>query len=772
MTRYKKADFEEDISSIGSVQLTEGVSSTATHIRYHTGTSLWKTRTLLEKCLLLGIASLVLVIFVLMMALNASRRDSGLHFLHVNTKEDPYCLTETCIRTAASLISSIDRGVNPCDDFYQFACGNWVKANPIPDGKSMWGTFIKLDQQNQLIVKTSLEKPFDDLKSKAEKKAKLYYMSCMDVNETIEELGAKPMLDLLKEVGGWNISGEFNISTWNLQRTLHILQNHYNMGGLFSWAVQEDDRNSSLHIIQVDQGGLTLPTRDTYLNTTANEKILHAYLDYMTEIGVLLGGADRNSTRDQMKAVIQFETRLAEITIPPDERRDEEKMYNLMAIAELQDLAPFMSWIDYFIDALRNVRKKVTDKEKIVVYAPKYLSNLTVVMNDYMATTEGNITINNYLVWQTVRTLTSCLSRPFRDAYKGLRKALVGTEGGEEPWRYCVTDTNNVLGFAVGAMYVREVFQGKSKAMAQEMIDEVKTAFKENLKDLEWMDEETRRLAEEKADAITDMIGFPDYILDPKQLDEKYRDLDVNEDKYFMNNLYANQYTLKQNLMKLGRPVNKTRWNMTPPTVNAYYTPTRNQIAFPAGILQAPFFDVNHQRALNFGAMGVVMGHELTHAFDDQGREYDKFGNMHQWWNNKTIEKFKKQADCVVQQYSKYEANGKHINGKQTLGENIADNGGLKAAFRAYLDWASRNPEEPPLPALNMTHQQLFFLSFAQVWCSASTEEATNLQVEKDAHATPKFRVVGSLSNFPEFARVYQCTEGSTMNPKEKCEVW
>ncbi|KAL1123319.1 hypothetical protein AAG570_002405 [Ranatra chinensis] len=596
-------------------------------------------------------------------------------------------------------------------------------------------------------------------------------MSCMDVNETIESLDGQPMLDLLKAVGGWSIAGDFDLSGWSLQQKLHKLQNRYNMGGLFSWAVQEDDRNSSLHIIQVDQGGLTLPTRDMYLNTTSNEKILHAYLEYMTEIGVLLGG-ERNTTRDMMKEVIEFETRLAEITVPADERRDEEKLYNNMAIAQLQELAPFINWLEYFTDALRVVQRKITDKGRVVVFAPKYLSNLTTIIEEYSNSTEGKIILNNYLVWQTVRSLTACLSKPFRDAYKVLRKALVGAEGGEEPWRYCVTDTNNVLGFAVGAMYVREVFRGDSKAKAEEMINNLRTAFKENLKELSWMDDETRQLAESKADAITDMIGFPDYILDPRQLDEKYKELEVSEHKYFLNNIHANQYNLKQNLKKLGQPVNKTRWNMTPPTVNAYYTPTRNQIAFPAGILQAPFYDVKQQQALNYGAMGVVMGHELTHAFDDQGREYDKYGNLHQWWNNKTIERFKKQTECVVKQYSNYYMNGKRINGKQTLGENIADNGGLKAAYRAYADWVKRYQEELPLPALNLTHKQLFFLSFAQVWCSASTEEATNLQVEKDAHATPKYRVIGSLSNLPEFAKDFNCPPGSNMNPRDKCVVW
>ncbi|KAF6212861.1 hypothetical protein GE061_010571 [Apolygus lucorum] len=775
MTRYKKADFEEDISSIGSVQLTEGVSSTATHIRYHTGTTFWKSRTVLEKCLIVSVVSLLVIVFILSLALSATGGPSR-YVQYAKVSESgagspKVCLSETCVKTAASLMSSIDKSVDPCDDFYEYACGNWIKANPIPDGKSMWGTFVQLETRNQLVLKTVLERPKTELKAGAEKKAKLYYLSCMDANETIETLGGKPMLDLLSTVGGWSVAGSFDVKRFNLQQKLQTLQNKYNMGGLFSWSVQEDDKNSSLHIIQVDQSGLTLPTRDKYLNKTANEKLLNAYLDYMTDMGVLLGG-ERNRTRGLMQDVLDFETRLAEITIPDEERRDEEKMYHQMAIAELQDRAPFLGWLEYFSDAFRSVKKKITDKDKIVLYAPSYLSNLTLIINEYHRTEKGNETLNNYLVWQMVNSLRSCLSKNFRDTYKGVKKALLGTEGGEESWRYCVQDTNNLMGFAVGAMYVREAFHNESKAKAEAMISDVRIAFKENLKALKWMDPETRKLAEEKADAITDMIGFPDFILDPKQLDDKYDELDIREDTYFQNNVNANIYTLKQNLKQLGQPVNRTRWSMTPPTVNAYYTPNRNQIAFPAGILQSPFYDVNHQAALNFGAMGVVMGHELTHAFDDQGREYDKHGNMHQWWNNKTIERFNVQTECVVKQYSSYEMGNKHINGKQTLGENIADNGGLKAAFRAYTDWAASHPEEAPLPGLNLTHKQLFFLSFAQVWCSASTEEATDLHVEKDTHSVPKYRVKGSLSNLPEFAENFNCPIGAKMNPKEKCVVW
>ncbi|XP_034950226.1 endothelin-converting enzyme homolog [Chelonus insularis] len=783
MAKYKQAEFEDEdscSSSIGSVILnSDGMSTSATtHIRYHSGMTIWKSRSMLERSLLIAVLGSLVINIVLSIVISIIRNECDhAPYLHVasNTEENlHYCSTEHCVTVAASIIDSINPSADPCDDFYEYACGGWIKKNPIPDGKSVWGTFGKLEQDNQLVVKNALEKSMQEIKSEAEKKAKLYYLSCMDANETIEKLGGQPMLDILENVGGWNISGDyFNISKWNLQTSMHVLQNVYNMGGLFTWAVNEDDKNSSRHIIQIDQGGLTLPTTDNYLNKSEHGKVLVAYLDYMTKIGVLLGGEEKETKR-QMQAVIDFETKLAEYTTPQEDRRDEEKLYNLMSIQELQEIAPFMSWLDYFQNATQLVGRKVNNKTMIVNFAPEYFKKISKLVSDYNSTTEGKIIINNYLIWQTVRSLTAFLSKPFRDAYKGLRKALIGSEGKEEQWRYCVSDTNNVMGFAIGAMFVREVFHGKSKPKAEEMIMNIREAFVKNFNNLEWMDAETRKLAEDKANAITDMIGFPYFILNPKELDKRYEDLIIKDDEYFYNNIRINKYTLKKNLEKINQSVNKTTWIMTPPTVNAYYTPTKNQIVFPAGILQSPFYDMENPNSLNYGGIGVVMGHELTHAFDDQGREYDLNGNLHKWWNNATIDRFKNQTECFVDQYNNYEINNHHINGRQTLGENIADNGGLKAAYHAYLNSTQKDSTSslflPGLPHLN--HRQLFFVNFAQVWCSVITPEALNLQVEKDSHCPPKFRVIGPLSNLPEFSQEFHCKKGSRMNPADKCEVW
>ncbi|KAJ8680284.1 hypothetical protein QAD02_016071 [Eretmocerus hayati] len=776
MMRYKQAEFEDDnTSSIGSIILnSDGISTSATHIRYRSGPSFWRSRTTLEKCLLIiCLASLMMTMVLYLIVMSSRKYCNKNQILHISSQEEdgPHCITEHCVTVAASIINGIDPSVNPCDDFYQYACGGWIKKNPLPDGKSMWGTFGKLDQDNQLVLKNVLERPITSMKSLSEQKAKQYYMSCMDANETIETLGAKPMLNLLDNVGGWSISGNFDVNTWTLQNSMHVLQNMYNMGGLFTWMVSEDDKNSSRYVLQVDQGGLTLPTPDNYLNKTEHGKILSAYLDYMVKIGVLLGG-EENATRKSMQDIIDFETKIAEITTPQEDRRDEEKLYHSMTIRELQEQAPFMSWYDFFQNATSMVNKRMTSKMKVVNFAPEFFTKLTKLIQDHEKTREGKTVLNNYLVWQTVRSFASCLSKPFRDAYKGLRKVLLGSEGREEQWRYCVSDTTNAMGFAIGAIFVREVFHGKSKPMAEQMINEIRIAFIKNLKNLDWMDAETRKSAEEKANAITDMIGFPDFILNPRELDEKYTDLFIEPTEYFLNNVRLNKYNLKKNLEKLDQPVNKTTWIMPPPTVNAYYTPPKNQIVFPAGILQSPFYDMENPSSLNFGGMGVVMGHELTHAFDDQGREYDLHGNLHQWWNNATIDRFKNRTECLVDQYGEFEIEGRHVNGRQTLGENIADNGGLKAAYHAYLNTKKDYKDQLPLPGLNLTHRQLFFLNFAQVWCSTTTSEAMGVQIDKDSHCPAQFRVIGTLSNLEEFSKEFRCPRGSKMNPVHKCEVW
>ncbi|XP_012937858.1 endothelin-converting enzyme homolog [Aplysia californica] len=540
----------------------------------------------------------------------------------------------------------------------------------------------------------------------------------------------------------------------------------------FDIGVAEDDKNSSANILQVDQGGLGLPDRDYYLNKTISEdKTLSAYLKYMVKVFTLLGAPNETYTTQMMTRVIEFETELANITTPDEERRDEEKMYHKYTLSNMTRTFNQVGWVHLVNHLLSVVSLSVQPTEHVVVYAPEYLEQMNTLLAHYRNTEDGLMVLTKYFLWHVVRDYVALLSKPFREAQKEFLESISGVQGNDDVWHTCITNTDSVLGFATGALFVKDTFKGESRGKAKEMIENVREAFKENLPRLKWMDPKTQAAAIDKANAVTDMIGYPTYILDTAKLDKKYEGLNINASDYFGNNLACLRFSIKKSLEKL-RKVPKNEWVMTPPTVNAYYTASKNTIVFPAGILQAPFFDKSFPQSLNYGAMGVVMGHELTHGFDDQGREFDKNGNLKQWWDPAAIRRFQEKTQCMVDQYSSYTIHGEHERGKQTLGENIADNGGLKSAYHAYKNWVSRNGEEQLLPAIGLSHQQLFFLSFAQVWCWNSKPESDHLQVIKDAHAPAKSRVIGPLSNSYDFAEVFKCPKNSKMNPQKKCEVW
>ncbi|XP_006017174.1 endothelin-converting enzyme 2 [Alligator sinensis] len=685
--------------------------------------------------------------------------------LGVQYNKDPShstCLTEACIHVASKILEALDRETDPCKDFYQYSCGGWIKRNPLPDGRSKWSTFNSIWDQNQAIMKHLLENTTFNSSSEAERKTQRYYLSCLK-EQKIEELGSQPLMDLIEKIGGWNITGPWSQN--NFMEVLKMVSGTYRASPFFTVYVGADSKSSNSNIIQVDQSGLFLPSRDYYLNKTANEKVLVTYLNYMVELGMLLGGA-QESTREQMQQVLELETQLANLTVPQDERRDDEKIYHKMSIAELQALAPAIDWLDFISYALSPL--ELADAEPVVVYGHEYLHQVSKLINS----TDRSI-LNNYMMWNLVQKTASSLDQRFETAQEKLLETLYGTKKSCTPrWQTCISNTDDTLGFALGSLFVKATFDRDSKAIAEEMISEIRTAFEEALDQLDWMDEKTKQAAKEKADAIYDMIGFPDFILDNKELDDVYDGYEVSEDSFFQNMLNFYNFSAKVMADQLRKPPNRDQWSMTPQTVNAYYLPTKNGIVFPAGILQAPFYARDHPKALNFGGIGVVMGHELTHAFDDQGREYDKEGNLRPWWQNSSLEAFKNRTECMTEQYSKYAVNGEHVNGKQTLGENIADNGGLKAAYNAYKAWLQRNGEEKRLPAVGLTNHQLFFVGFAQVWCSVRTPESSHEGLVTDPHSPDKFRVIGTLSNSRDFAEHFGCAASSPMNPGKHCDVW
>ncbi|KAM9409687.1 endothelin-converting enzyme 1 isoform 2-T4 [Pholidichthys leucotaenia] len=752
MSLYKRATLdEEDLIDSTSDDVYPSSPMQVTFLRGR-GPSCWPDRTQAERRLLFLVCVLSVGLFILLITTGVFYKQS----------HPGVCLTETCISVSSVVMGALDRSVDPCHDFYNFSCGGWVKKNPLPEGKSRWGPFSNLWEHNMLVMKHLLENTTMKGLSEAEKKAQQYYQACMN-EAKIEELGANPLKELIDQIGGWALTEPWGKD--NFQEVLRTVSGSLRTSPFFTVFVSTDSKNSNSNIIQVDQSSLGLPSRDYYLNKTANEKYLTAYLNFLVELGVLLDGSEETS-RAMMEEIMDFETTLANITVPQEERRDEEAIYNKMEVKDLARLAPAVDWMPYLTEVFAPV--PINDSEPVVVYATEYLQKVS----DLITQTNKSL-LNNYMVMKVVRKMVSVLDQKFQDAEQRFLEVMYGIKRSCTPrWKLCVSDTDSALGFALGAMFVKDTFSEDSKTIAEDMVEEIKRAFEDSLKYVSWMDTETKMALKEKADAIHNMVGYPEFIMNATKLDKVFNDFVVVPDLYFQNIKQYYNFSARVTADQLRKPTNRNQWSMTPPTVNAYYNPTKNEMVLPAGILQAPFYSHASPKALNFGGIGVVMGHELTHAFDDQGREYDKDGNLRPWWKNSSVTAFKKQTQCMVEQYGNYSINQESLNGRQTLGENIADNGGLKAAYKAYVNWIKKNGEEATLPALGMTNHQLFFVGFAQVWCSVRTPESSHEGMITDPHSPSRFRVIGTVSNSQEFSQHFGCKANTPMNPKHKCELW
>uniref|UniRef100_A0A1A8RA74 Endothelin-converting enzyme 1 n=3 Tax=Nothobranchius TaxID=28779 RepID=A0A1A8RA74_9TELE len=751
MSTYKRATLDEEdlVDSMG-----DDVYPSSMQVAFFQGrgTTCWQDKTQRERKLLYLVCILSLVSFVSAIA-------AGLFYKQAHPG---LCLTEPCITVGSTVAGALDRSVDPCQDFYNFACGGWVKNNPLPEGKSRWGPFSNLWEHNMLVMKRLLENTTMKGLSKAEEKAQRYYQACMNESK-MEELGAKPLQQLIQQIGGWALTERWDKQ--NFQEVLRKVSASLRTSPFFTVFVSTDSKNSNSNVIQVDQSNLGLPSRDYYLNKTANDKYLTAYLNFLVELGVLLGHSEEMS-RTLMTQIVDFETTLANITVPQEERRDEELIYHKIEAKDLKTLAPAVDWMPYLTEVFTPV--PINESEPVVVYAKEYLQKVS----DLITNTNKSL-LNNYMIMKVVRKMVSVLDQKFQDAEQRFLEVMYGTKKSCTPrWKLCVSDTDSALGFALGAMFVKDTFAEDSKAIAEEMVAEIKWAFEDSLKHVSWMDSETKKAAKEKADAIYNMVGYPEFIMNITKLDKVFNDFEVVSDLYFQNVMQYYNFSARVTADQLRKTPNRNQWSMTPPTVNAYYNPTKNEMVLPAGILQAPFYSLSYPKALNFGGIGVVMGHEMTHAFDDQGREYDKDGNLRPWWKNSSVEAFKKQTQCMVEQYGNYSVNKEPLNGKHTLGENIADNGGLKAAYKAYVNWIKKNGEEAALPALGLTNYQLFFVGFAQVWCAVRTPESSHEGVITDPHSPSRFRVIGTISNSQEFSKHFGCGADSPMNPKHKCELW
>ncbi|XP_076318577.1 neprilysin-1-like [Tachypleus tridentatus] len=712
-----------------------------------------RRRTRLERYLLVAVV-LLLVLCTVFVYLAVSGPQ---------TKDD-ICLSPACIKTAASLLMAMDKTVDPCENFFQYACGTWNKRHVIPEDRSSVSTFEVLADQLQIILKGLLEEAANPYDNSATVKAKTFYKSCVKMGQ-IDAIGDKPLHDIITSLGGWPVtSRNWTEPSWPIEKLLGLLRGDYNMGIIIEQWVGPDDKNSSVNIIQLDQMPLGLPSREYYLKRSS-ERERKAYLKLMIDVAVLFG-AEREYVKTEMEKVLNFEIQLANASIPKADRHDAGVMYNKMTVKELNELVPQISWLTYFNTFLPI---KVDEFEPVVVYVLTYFKQL----GQILAKSRRSV-IHNYAIWRFVNEMIPHLNGEYTQKLSEFRKVLLGVSANRVRWRQCIDLVNKKMGMAVGALFIRNNFDLSSKETALEMIHNIREAFNELLEENEWMNHETRTVAKEKANAITERIGYPELLTNPVELSKEYEMLVVHEDLYFVNVLNVLNFEASKNLVKLRQPVNKDKWTTGPAVVNAFYNPNKNTIVFPAGILQPLFYSHFFPKSLNYGGIGVVIGHEITHGFDDKGRQFDKDGNLKQWWDNGTIERFRERAQCIIDYYSSYvlEDIGLNVNGKMTQGENIADNGGLKQSYRAYKKWVQKHGKEPLLPGLHLNHDQLFFLNYAQIWCGTMRPEDSLSKIRSSVHSPGPIRVLGPLSNSYDFARAYNCPSGSRMNPKKKCSVW
>ncbi len=644
-------------------------------------------------------------------------------------------------------LGAIDRKANPCDDFYQFACGTWLKNNPIPNDHATWGRFSELDERNRAILRQILEEAAAGAKTGDANLQKIgdYYASCMD-ESGINAKGTGPLKPEFDRINAMANTGDLSTEVAHLHRL--------GVNVLFNLSSGQDLKDSNAVIGQADQGGLGLPEKDYYFRDDPKAvETRKEYVGYLTRMLVLLG-APAAEAEKRAEAVMQLETALAKASLDVTTRRDPEKVYHKMTLAEFEALSDSFSWSRYFA----------------VMQAPP-MPNLNVATPDFFKGQEALLKGTPLDVWKTYMTLRLVAGQAMllptafdKENFAFFGKFLTGAKEQRPRWKRCVQAADGDLGEAVGKAYVQRTFGEEGKQRTLDMVKKLEAAMGQDLQQLTWMTAQTKQKALEKLHAITNKIGYPDEWRD-------YSALRIVRGDAMGNSLRANEFEVNRQLQKIGKPVSRREWYMTPPTVNAYYDPQMNNINFPAGILQPPFFDKQADDATNYGAIGAVIGHELTHGFDDQGRQFDAMGNLTDWWTAADAKAFQERADCIVKEYAAFELpGGVHMKGELTLGENTADNGGLRIALMALAnDLAGKT-----LPKKDgFTEQQRFFLGWGQVWCNNETEEIQRMQAQTNPHAIDRFRVNGVVSNMPEFQSAFGCKAGQPMvRGAKSCRVW
>jgi putative endopeptidase len=643
-------------------------------------------------------------------------------------------------------VDMLDKNIDPCNDFYAYACSKWLVRNPIPADRSSWGRFNELQQRGEYIVREILEKAsaVRPDRSADEQKIGDYYASCMD-ESAVEKAGTKPLDPDFKSIAAIKSKGD-------LPREIVRLHREGN-GALFEFDSGADFKNASQIIAQVDQGGMGMPDRDYYFKDDPKSvELRQKYVEHVARMFVLLG--DKQATADaEAKVVMGIETELAKGALDQTTRRDPQKIYHKLSNQELAALSPAFNWNIYF----EGVGAPRFDSLNVV--EPDFFKNMQQVVNAHSLDEW-----KTYLRWHEVHANAPMLPAAFvNENFEFFGKTMQGTKELRPRWKRCVGFVNNDLGDAVGKIYVQQTFGAEGKERTLAMVDALEKALSEDISSLPWMSPDTKAQAIVKLHAITNRIGYTDKWRD-------YSALQVVRGDALGNSQRANQNDLQRRLNKIGKLLDKRDWPYPPMTINASYNPQENNITFPAGILQPPFYDNQADDAMNFGGIGAVIGHELTHGFDDQGSQFDAEGNLRDWWTPDDKKKFEERTSCVSNQYGNFVAvDDLKLNGKLTLGENAADNGGLRIAYMALL---SRMAGKEPPPIDGLTAKQRFFLGWANVWCRNQTDARSRMLATVDPHSPSKYRVNGTISNMPEFREAYHCAATAPMVNQNACRVW
>jgi putative endopeptidase len=641
-------------------------------------------------------------------------------------------------------LAALDRTANPCADFYQFTCGGWTAAHPAPPDQPRYGRFEELQERNNAILREILDEAAKPSSAPEVRKVGDYYASCMAEPE-IDKKGTAPLAPDLNRVDAIKNKAEIPAVIGHMHTV--------GMSGFFGFGTAPDFKDATQYMLIFGQGGLGLPDRDYYLKDDADTaKLRSAYEQHVAKM-LQLGGDTPAQAAAGAKTIIGIETTLARNALDRVAQRNPTNIYHKMSRDEVKKLMPNFNMSQYL------ERAEAAPGDSANVTEPEFLKAV-----DQVIASTPLPELKTYMRWHVIHSNAPMLPKTFVDenfAFYG--KALTGAKEQRPRWKRCVDATDSDLGEALGKIYVDRTFGQEGKARTLQMVEAIEASLGSDIKEITWMSDETKKAAEAKLHAVANKIGFPDRWRD-------YSTLRIVRGDAYGNSQRANAFAYRRQMAKIGKPVDKTEWGMTPPTVNAYYNPFENNINFPAGILQPPFFMKSGDEAVNFGAAGAVVGHELTHGFDDQGRRFDAAGNMREWWTPADGKAFEERASCIDQQYSGYTAVADvKLNGKLTLGENVADNGGLRLAWMALMEML----KSKQLGAADgFTPEQRFFIGWGQMWCENRSDEIARLHAKTNPHSPGKYRTNGVVSNMPEFAKAFSCPAGSKMVSEPVCRVW